>query len=303
MWQSDRVGGSQPEFDVVVVGSANIDLVATVDDLPEPGRTLIANSYAEHPGGKGLNQAVACARMGARTAFVGCVGDDPAGRMLTGVLRDEGVDVSGLRVVGAPTGRALITVDSSAENTIVVVPGANGLVGVGHDVVVPSCTVLVSQLEIPIPTVERVMRDAHVRGITTVLNPAPAARLPRQLIGDCDIVSPNHLESVQLGGPDLLLSHGAGAVVLTLGAAGARVFTRSGSVLVPPHVVTAVDTVGAGDAFIGAMSAELARGSSLADACGVAAIAGALATTVRGAVPGMPQRSNVVRLLGGAPGV
>ena len=294
VWQSDHVAGKQEEiFDVVVVGSANLDLVVRLDKLPSPGQTLLADGYEEHAGGKGLNQAVACARMGARTAFIGCVGDDEAGRMLTGVLRAEGVDVMGLRVVDTATGRAFISVDSSAENTIVVVPGANGSVGHDAEIVVPPCRLLLAQLEIPMETVASMLRQARVNGAITVLNPAPAMPLSPSMIADCDIISPNETESRVLGGADTLLGHGAGAVVLTLGADGAQIVTGTSTVHVDPFRVTPVDTVGAGDAFIGAMSAEMARGTPLHDACRVAAIAGALATTVHGAVPSLPTRTAV----------
>ena len=289
--------GQDGRFDVVVVGSANIDLVADVDSLPGPGRTLLATDYAEHAGGKGLNQAVACARMGARTAFIGCVGDDAAGRMLVDVLRSEGVDTSGVSVVGSPTGRALITVDSHGENTIVVVPGANHFVGRGGDVVIPVCGMVLAQLEIPLTTVETVMARARQRGIDTVLNPAPATELPASLVRLCDVIAPNEGEMAVLGGASALLDQGARNVVVTLGERGARVVTPEHSVDIPPHVVTPIDTVGAGDAFIGAMCAELARGSSLESACRVAAVAGALATTVRGAVPSLPTRAAVDRFL------
>ena len=286
------------QFDVVVVGSANLDLVAEVDRLPREGQTLLATGHAEYPGGKGLNQAVACARMGARTAFIGCVGDDDAGRLLAGVLRSEGVDTSGLSVVPEPTGRAFITVDASGENAIVVVPGANGAVGRSHDIVIPQCGIVLTQLEIPVSTVEKVLLQARKAGIRTVLNPAPAASLSAGLVASCDIVVPNECELEVLGGGDSLLGYGAGSIVLTLGAHGAQVITEGDSVDIAPYKVEAVDTVGAGDAFIGAMCAELSRGASLEDACKVAAVAGALATTVRGAVPSLPMLADVRRHFG-----
>ncbi len=294
LWQSGAVGGdARGDFDVVVVGSANIDLVAGVEAFPVAGQTLTALDYAEHPGGKGLNQAVACARMGARTAFVGCVGDDAAGQMLTEVLLSEGIDISGLSVVDGPTGRAFITVDAGGENTIVVVPGANHLLGRGHEVVVPRCGTLLVQLEIPDAAVLGAVAQARAAGARIVLNPAPARLLPAGLVADCDIIVPNEGELELLGGAQVLLGEGAGAVVLTRGSRGAQVITGPGVVYVPPHAVDPVDTVGAGDAFVGAMCAELSRGASLLDACATGAVAGALATTVRGAVPSLPTRDAV----------
>ena len=166
--------GKEVAFDVVVVGSANLDLVATLDHLPKPGETIVALGYAEHAGGKGVNQAVACARMGARTAFVGCVGNDDAGIFLRGVLENEGIDTTMLHVVDMPTGRAFINVDSRGENAIVVVSGANTQVGVAQKpFVLPTSHVLLMQLEIPLTTVVAALTAARKSGAVTVLNPAP----------------------------------------------------------------------------------------------------------------------------------
>ena len=284
-----------PEFDVVVVGSANLDLVASVEELPRPGQTLIATGYAEHAGGKGLNQAVACARMGARTAFVGCVGNDDAGVLLRAILEKEGIDTSRLIAVSEPTGRAFINVDSHGENAIVVVSGANASVGIDTNVELPSCRVVLAQLEIPLATVESVFSAARRIGAVTVLNPAPARELPSSLLGECDVVTPNETESAALGGTTALLDAGVATVVTTLGSDGAKIETRSSQTPIAPFPVTPIDTVGAGDAFTGAMCAELARGSSIEEACSLGAIAGALATTVRGAVPSLPTREAVLK--------
>jgi ribokinase len=282
-----------PVFDVAVVGSANLDLVAGVDAFPADGQTVRATAYAEHAGGKGLNQSVACARMGARTAFVGSVGDDAAGAHLRELLVSEGVDVTGLRTANEPTGRALITVDSSGENTIVVVAGANGRTGVDAPVHLPAARIVLVQLEIPLAAVADVLTRARTAGAVTVLNPAPAAQIPADVLSLCDVVVPNEGELEVMGGTEALLGCGVGAVVVTMGERGARIVTAGSVESVPAHPVDPVDTVGAGDAFTGAMCAELARGSSLAEACRVAAVAGALATTVRGAVPGIPSRASV----------
>lgn len=281
--------------DVVVVGSANLDLVAQVAELPRPGQTLIATGYAEHAGGKGLNQAVACARMGATTAFIGCVGRDDAGVGLRAVLEGEGIDVTRLRAVGVPTGRAFINVDSHGENAIVVVSGANAVVGTDSPVDLPPCRVVLAQLEVPLATVEAVFSAAKRDGATTVLNPAPATTLPASLLAVCDYVVPNETESAALGGTPTLLAAGVSTVVTTLGAHGALIETATSSAPVAPFPVTPIDTVGAGDAFIGAMCAELARGSSVDEACSMGAVAGALATTVRGAVPSLPTRDAVLK--------
>ena len=286
-------------FDVVVVGSANLDLVATLDHLPKPGETIVALDYAEHAGGKGVNQAVACARMGARTAFVGCVGNDDAGIFLRGVLENEGIDTTMLRVVDMPTGRAFINVDSRGENEIVVVSGANTQVGVAQNpLVLPTSHVLLMQLEIPLATVSATLTLARKSGTLTVLNPAPYKSLTEDVLSLVDVIVPNETESAACGGTNALLKAGVATVVTTLGEKGAVINTASSETSIAPHKVVAVDTVGAGDAFIGALSAELARGATISDAASVGAVAGALATTVHGAVPSLPKQDVVRKAMG-----
>ena len=291
--------GKEVAFDVVVVGSANLDLVATLDHLPKPGETIVALDYAEHAGGKGVNQAVACARMGARTAFVGCVGNDDAGIFLRGVLENEGIDTTMLRVVDMPTGRAFINVDSRGENEIVVVSGANTQVGVAQNpLVLPTSRVLLMQLEIPLATVSAALTLARKSGTLTVLNPAPYKSLTEDVLSLVDVIVPNETESAACGGTNALLKAGVATVVTTLGEKGAVINTASSETSIAPHKVVAVDTVGAGDAFIGALSAELARGATISDAASVGAVAGALATTVHGAVPSLPKQDVVRKAMG-----
>lgn len=277
--------------DVVVIGSANLDLVARVEHLPIPGETVIGTDYAEHPGGKGLNQAVAARRAGARTAFIGCLGDDPAGDRLHHLLADEGVDPY-VVTMARPTGRALIAVDDDAENSIVVVPGANSCLTISvvddHRDIVAKARVVLAQLEIPVESVEAAFAIARVAGATTVLNPAPARDLDAGLLSLVDVIVPNQHEVTQLGGTSALLDAGIGTVVVTLGARGLRVVTRDDEFDVPPFVVRAVDTTGAGDAACGAFVAALAAGHDLLTACRRASAAGALAATRAGAVPSLP---------------
>ncbi len=280
---------------MLVVGSANLDLVAHLDHLPVPGETQLAIGYEEHPGGKGLNQAVACARMGARTAFAGCVGDDGAGEMLRGVLEREGIDTSLLLTVDAPTGRAFINVDRNGENEIVVVSGANARVTVPE---LPRAAVVLLQLEIPLAVVEGVLRSAKAMGATTVLNPAPAAELSPAILANVDVLLPNETESAALGGTRALLGRGVRTIVTTLGEKGAAIETAEGRIDIAPHRVTPVDTVGAGDAFTGALCSQLAMGRTLEEAARVGAVAGALATTVAGAVPSLPTRDAVTTAMG-----
>ena len=285
--------GDSVEFDVVVVGSCNLDLVSTTTHLPSPGETVRAITYAEHAGGKGLNQAVACARMGARTAFIGCVGNDTAGTMLRELLNSEGIDTSQLVTVDAPTGRAFITVDASGENTIVIVAGANAHVG-KTAITVPSSKVLLAQLEIPLDVVTQIF--AQAQNAITVLNPAPAAEIPSELLSLCDIAVPNETESEAMGGTKYLLGSGVNTVITTLGERGAEISDATSTTAVTRYPVNAIDSVGAGDAFVGALCAELARGETIEHAARIASIAGALATTVHGATPSLPTRAAVMSL-------
>jgi ribokinase len=287
--------GDSTEFDVVVVGSCNLDLVSSTDHLPSPGETLRADAYAEHAGGKGLNQAVACARMGARTAFIGCVGNDSAGTMLRELLDSEGVDTTQLKTVDAPTGRAFITVAANGENTIVIVAGANAHLG-DSTITIPRAKVLLTQLEIPLPVVIDVLTQARLQTSVTVLNPAPATALTKELLSLCNIAVPNETESAALGGTQVLLDAGVTTVVSTLGEQGAQISNSTSTTPIAPYKVDAIDTVGAGDAFVGALCAEIARGADIQRAAQIASIAGALATTVPGAVPSLPQRAAVMSL-------
>jgi len=273
-------------FDVTVFGSANLDVVVRAERHPAPGETVLGRQLAEHPGGKGLNQAVAASRSGARVAFVGALGADPAGAGLAEVLAAEGIDHRHVATSDVPTGRAIIVVDDRGENTIVVVPGANGTVE--PPAALPAAKVLLAQLEVPLPAVAGALREARAAGALTVLNPAPAAALPDEILAWCDIVVPNEHEVALLGGAEHLLARGARAVIVTLGGRGAEVVTPDGTTRIDPHPVTPVDTTGAGDAFCGSLCARLAAGDELLAAARWAAVAGALATTAAGAVPAQP---------------
>lgn len=288
-----------PEFDVVVVGSLNLDLVARTPRIPNPGETVQGTRYDELPGGKGLNQAVAAARAGARVAMVGAVGDDAAGDALREVARGDGVDDRWITTVpGVPTGRALIAVDDAAENSIVVVPGANAHVELTE---LPVARVVLAQVEIDPGVVAAAFALARERGATTVLNPAPAERVPPELLALADIVVPNQHELAVLGGRDALAAADVRTLVVTLGADGADLFDGTDPAATPHHVapfpVEPVDTTGAGDAFCGGLAARLAAGDGLADALVFAAANGALATTRPGAVPSLPPAAETNALI------
>ena len=291
-------------FDVVVVGSANLDLVVTTPRLPGPGETVLGTDFSQYPGGKGLNQAVSAARAGASVALIAAVGDDDAGHTLLSVAEHEGVDTSRIAVVRrTATGRAVITVDDHAENSIVVIPGANSSARFDS---LPAAAVVLAQLEVPIATVIEAFTAARAVGLRTVLNPAPAPAqgLPEELLSLCDVIVPNEHELELLGGVDRLLASGVGAVVVTRGAAGVTVTeppvvagaTATVTKSIDAFEVEPVDTTGAGDAFCGTLASRLAIGHDLLRAARVAAAAGALATTVAGAVPSLPFAAEIDRL-------
>ncbi len=297
--------------EVLVVGSLNLDHVVTVEHLPLPGETVLGRDYLAVPGGKGLNQVVTDARMGARARMAGCVGDDEAGHRLRQVLAGEGVDVTALRtVVGAPSGVALITVARGGPNTVVVAPGANSHLS-GRDVEVASSSlgpayVLLAQMEVPFSAVEASLVSARARRATTVLNPAPATGpLPTQLLELVDVLVPNQTEAAALSGcagpeeaASRLLAQGCGSVLVTLGGEGV-LLARPGQapLRLAAYKVDAVDTTAAGDAFCGALAAWLCSGGDLVSAGQRANAAGALATTVVGALPSLPGAAAVDRLL------
>ncbi|MFI2640254.1 ribokinase [Streptomyces sp. NPDC018610] len=296
------------DYDLLVVGSANADLVIGVERRPAAGETVLGSDLAVHPGGKGANQAVAAARLGARTALLARVGDDAHGRLLLDSQRAAGVDPAGVLVGGAPTGVALITVDPSGDNSIVVSPGANGRL-TPKDVraaagLVRSARVVSAQLEIPLETVvEAVRRLAD--GSRFVLNPSPPRELPPELLEACDpLIVNEHEAKVILGGDGVgddpedwaraLLARGPRSVVVTLGAEGALVASADGAaVRVPSVKVDAVDTTGAGDAFTAALAWRLGAGASLAEAATYAARVGAVAVTRRGAQESYPTADEV----------
>ncbi|MEU3952428.1 ribokinase [Streptomyces achromogenes] len=298
------------DYDLLVVGSANADLVIGVERRPAAGETVLGGDLAVHPGGKGANQAVAAARLEARTALLARVGDDGHGRLLLDSLRAAGVDTVGVLVGGAPTGVALITVDPSGDNSIVVSPGANGRLR-PEDVrtatsLFHASRVVSAQLEIPLETVVEVVRNL-APGSRFVLNPSPPRELPTEVLAACDpLIVNEHEARVILGdarvGDDpadwarLLLAKGPRSVVVTLGARGALVCEGSGTALVPSVKVDAVDTTGAGDAFTAALAWRLGAGAGLAEAAAYAARVGAAAVTRRGAQESYPTAAEVEAL-------
>ncbi|MFF6995163.1 ribokinase [Streptomyces sp. NPDC008313] len=296
-------------YDLLVVGSANADLVIGVERRPAAGETVLGSDLAVHPGGKGANQAVAAARLGARTALLARVGDDAHGRLLLDAQREAGVDTAGVLVGGAPTGVALITVDPSGDNSIVVSPGANGRL-TPEDVraaegLFLAARVVSTQLEIPLRTVSAVAASL-APGSRLVLNASPPVRLPAVVLAACDPLIVNEHEARVVTGGALgespgewaaaLLALGPRSVVITLGAEGALVADGSGTARVPSVPVDAVDTTGAGDAFTAALAWRLGRGESLPAAAGYAARVGAAAVTGQGAQGSFPTAAEVATL-------
>ncbi|MGW2932879.1 ribokinase [Streptomyces sp. NPDC001156] len=297
------------DYDLLVVGSANADLVIGVERRPAAGETVLGSDLVVHPGGKGANQAVAAAQLGARTALLARVGDDAHGRLLLDSQRKAGVDTVGVLVGGAPTGVALITVDPSGDNSIVVSPGANGRL-VPKDVraagsLLEASRVVSAQLEIPLETVVEVVRTLP-SGTRFVLNPSPPRPLPADVLAACDPLIVNEHEARVIAGDDLggtpedwaaaLLALGPRSVVVTLGAEGALVADAEAMTRVPSVKVEAVDTTGAGDAFTAALAWRLGTGETLPEAAAYAARVGAAAVTRPGAQESFPTSEEVAAL-------
>ncbi len=306
---------------VTVLGSLNMDISVTVPRLPEPGATVLGSPARFTPGGKGANQAVAAARLGAGVRMAGCVGDDDFGRQLLAALREENIAADDVRTVpGVPTGLAMISVDPAGENLITVAPGANHEVGAGEVAAAASSPgdVLVICAEIPVPVIRAAL--ARARGVSgsgarCVLNLAPAPAEAAAIVADgVDWLVVNETEAATLLGRKVegltdagqaaagLLAAGARHAVVTAGAHGAALAPGTGPEGAPLTIeafrVEAVDTVGAGDTFVGALAVALAAGIPPGEAVRAAAAAGATATTRPGAQAGMPRPADILAVTG-----
>jgi ribokinase len=304
---------------VCVIGSTNLDFTVRVPRLPGPGETVSGGELLVSPGGKGANQAVAARRLGAEVRFITLLGADAFGDRLRAALVGAGLPEGGLlRTEEAATGVALIAVDPQGRNQIAVAPGANHRLTpprvAAHADALAWADVVLLQLETPIETVRWALHEARRLGKTTVVNPAPARvlPLPPDLLPLIDYLTPNETETALLTGcpvgdlpeaeraAEALIAAGAGQVIVTLGAAGAILVSRAGSIPAPGFPISPLDTVGAGDAFNGGLAAVLASDAPVEDALLVANAAGALACTRRGALEALPTRGEVVSLLGEA---
>ena len=288
---------------VFIAGSINMDVVATAERHPKVGETVAGNAVLYFPGGKGANQAVASAKVGAPATLIGRLGKDAFGQELRAFLAAQGVDLTFVTDAEAHTGTAIITV-TNANNTIVVVPGANAMVD-ADDVAAPALArgdVAVSQFEIPRPTITAFFKRARAAGATTILNPAPAMRTAVELLNLADILVLNETELGFLTGAELhdsddpvrfadaarLLAGADKIVCITLGKRGVLALIQGEPLVIPGRVVTAIDTTGAGDCFVGAMAAQLAGGKPIRDALHYANVAASICVQRMGAAPSMP---------------
>ncbi|MHC8299103.1 ribokinase [Pseudomonas sp. ZS1P83] len=295
---------------VVVIGSLNMDLVTRAPRLPRGGETLIGESFATVSGGKGANQAVAAARLGAQVSMVGCVGSDAYGEELRGALLAEQIDCQAVSTVDNSSGVALIVVDDNSQNAIVIVAGANGALTPAvidrFDAVLQAADVIICQLEVPDATVGHALKRGRELGKTVILNPAPASRpLPAGWYASIDYLIPNESEASALSGLPVdslasaetaatrLIVMGAGKVIITLGAQGSLFADGKSFEHFPAPKVKAVDTTAAGDTFVGGFAAALAAGKSEAEAIRFGQVAAALSVTRSGAQPSIPTLSDV----------
>jgi ribokinase len=299
---------------IAVIGSLNMDLVVRVKRHPKPGETLTGHSFHTLPGGKGANQAVAAARMGAEVTMIGCIGPDDFGSQLIASLTSAGVIVQRIQRAEEPTGIASITVSDEGDNSIVVVPGANGavtpaLVRASEDAIAAADAVLL-QLEVPMAAVEAAAEVATRHGVPVILNPAPAQPLDPELLQRIAYLIPNEHEAAWLAGrtssdtpADLgdlagaLRARGAGSVIITLGEQGALLSDAEGAHRIPSFRVQAVDSTAAGDAFVGAFAVALSERRTPREAVLWGCAAGAAACTRLGAQPSLPDRRVVLDLL------
>jgi ribokinase len=284
-----------------------------VKRLPSTGETVLASGYRVDYGGKGSNQVVACARLGAQVSFVAKIGRDAFGEMALQLYRQEGIDVRFVRQISdQPTGVGFILVEAEGGNNCIAFdPGANELLNAGDvaqsEAALDSAAVVLTQLEIPVEAAEAAMVLGRARGSTTILNPAPARPLPASVLQSVDVLTPNQAEAKVLAGrsPDApiapeevareLIQAGVRRVVMTLGEAGALIVDASSVQCVPAIPVPVVDTTGAGDAFNAGLATALASGASLESAAEFGVIVGAMAVTKDGVIPSLPRRDEVIR--------
>jgi ribokinase len=290
---------------VLVIGSANMDLVLSVEKFPQPGETIFGKKFEMYPGGKGSNQAVCCAKLGAGTIFIGRIGDDDFGKSLIKNMKKEGVNLSHLIIDGKEsTGTALITVEGKGENEIVVISGSNMKLS-SDDIerkkeIFKEVKVVIVQLEIPLNTVLQAAKIAKENECIFILNPAPAQQLPEELLSMIDYLTPNETELELISGISVdddesiekaakeLLKKGVKNVIVTIGEKGAYLINRERKEIFPAKRVNVVDSTGAGDAFNGALAYALSNGEEIAKAVQLAVSVASFSVTKMGAQGSLP---------------
>lgn len=301
---------------IAVMGSVNMDLMLRCSHLPQAGETVLGRDFAQHPGGKGANQAVAAARMGGDVRFIGCVGDDAFGREARAGLQAAGVDLVHLHTVPATaTGIAMVTIDDQGENCIALAPGANQALSIAHidqaEAEIAASAMLVCQFEVPLETVMRAKQLAYRHHVPFLLNPAPAQALPLAAFAGTAILVANSVEAAMLSGmpvasvgqaieaSEFLRSNGIASVVITLGKDGVVLASQTGVAHFPAFKVDAVDTTGAGDTFVGALSVALVSEMAMGEAVQLAQRAAAFSVTRRGGQASMPNAGELAAFFAG----
>lgn len=299
---------------ICVIGSLNMDLVVKVETMPKGGQTLIGSNFKEVPGGKGANQAVAMARLGANVSMIGKVGDDSFGQTMINALKNDNVDTKYIDIEQGPTGVALITVDKNAENSIVVAPGANYKVDKSYidkniDAIKNSDIVVV-QLETPLETIKYALKKAKELNKYTILNPAPAVKLEDELIANVDLLTPNETELEIISGLEInseedilkaakvMIEKGVKELIVTLGSKGSLYINKERSMFKKAYKVQAVDTTAAGDSYTGALSVAFSNGKDVEEAMDFASKVGALSVMKEGAQSSLPALNDVLNFRG-----
>ena len=299
---------------IVVFGSINMDLTAYVPTFPTPGETLLGHSYITVPGGKGSNQAVAAARLGADVQFVGRVGDDLFGEEVLKIVNNENIDTSPVAIDKENgTGLAVINVDDKAENTIVVISGANMALDEEDVARAEGCLegakALLLQLEVPLEADLQIAEIAQRMNVQVILDPAPAVPLPEKAYQVVNFITPNETETEILVGikpsntteaaqaAKILHERGVENVIIKMGSKGVYYDSKDGSGFIEPYKVNSIDSVAAGDAFNAGLAVAISEGKPLAEAVRWGAAAGAIATTRKGALPAMPHRTELLQLM------
>jgi ribokinase len=298
---------------IFVIGSSNTDMVIKAATLPKPGETVLGGTFLMNAGGKGANQAVTASRLGGKVTFIANVGGDIFGKQSIQQFQREKINTSFVTVdQDQPSGVALINVDAKGENSIVVAPGSNGYLDIGliksalESIQFPA--ILLLQLEIPLPTVEYIIEEAHKKNFSVILNPAPATKLKRHLLKHLFLITPNESEAELLTdvkvvdentaslAASILHEMGVPNVVITLGSKGAYLSNKSIATLIPAPPVTAIDTTAAGDCFNGALAVALAEGKGLSESVSFACKAASISVTRMGAQSSIPLRKEIDQL-------